>query len=486
MAQGAYLFSTANDGLIHARAYPLSLVSYASYFNNHTILNALGAWAGFTSGGLVQTTGSLLPNFVAGSGPDGAIVCFAGTDHPSQIAAYLTMSVNVPASDSQLGGRVCAWIDLFFNELKSGVEAFLQSLPSGHPVIFCGHSLGGAMAQMFAHWAKKKKGYNVCGCWTFGKNRWCAGEIASEIKDFGLFDFRCFGDPIPSLPPAHGQPFNKLNVFLTIFCDYAHPAPGIYIDEDGKGFTHSWDRWSDGLLVWAGYYVNDPFAVGVTTSGTRVPAFASDGLRFHDINTYCTRLQTVARRRHGVPGMPTLDAVFNAIALYADKIQKGELPPDSPQLINALNFADPDIVVPPAPGTPPIPLPAAAPVPEQIARTTVRLFEPQGGTTNFTTDVRANTQPSGVGELGAYPGNDLGTGESNFFRGDDRRIMLKAYDSIVALMRRDSIAANPAPSRAISTRTLMFSPDDAANFLALSEVQARLGDLLSIVNTKSV
>ncbi len=69
---------------------------------------------------------------------------------------------------------------------------------------------------------------------------------------------------------------------------------------------------------------------------------------------------------------------------------------------------------------------------------------------------------------------------ANKFKGKDRRILIKADKCFAAIAARDTKAASPKKTSAISTRMYMIDPANAPLVAAMATLRVRVNDLLSL------
>ena len=148
---------------------------------------------------------------------DWALVAFRGTQ-PDQWGDILDDLRFPPVAWTH--GSVHGGFEDAFSRIRPALEARLQSIARGRSVWFCGHSLGGALATLAAHWWPGSSG--VC---TLGAPR--VGDPAFAAAFDARFAGRSWryvndNDIVPHLPPPLLGPFA-----------YAHVAAPLYISERG-------------------------------------------------------------------------------------------------------------------------------------------------------------------------------------------------------------------------------------------------------------
>ena len=96
------------------------------------------------------------------------------------------------------------------NFRKDGIrilESVINDCPKYYPVVVVGHSRGGALAQIFAHYAEATKGRKVIAV-TFGSPRVFTWRKHSSLAFYHV-RVNTDGDPVCHIPPVWLPPFFK-------------------------------------------------------------------------------------------------------------------------------------------------------------------------------------------------------------------------------------------------------------------------------------
>lgn len=118
-------------------------------------------------------------------------------------------------SDARFGGHMHSGFMKAYGGVDDRLQKAIATAQGGDlkkPILFTGHSLGGALAQIAAT-DMKQKGANVASVYTFGQPRVGDREFSAHYKELGLSSktYRHVnqGDPVPRLPKI------KLDASLT-------------------------------------------------------------------------------------------------------------------------------------------------------------------------------------------------------------------------------------------------------------------------------
>ncbi|KAI1084118.1 alpha/beta-hydrolase [Whalleya microplaca] len=121
-------------------------------------------------------------------------------------------------------GFFTAW-----NEIAEGVLAGLATARAAHPdypIVFTGHSLGGAVSTLGAAYARKE-GYSNVDVYSYGSPRVGNKAFAAFVTDQAGAEFRVthLDDPVPRLPP--------------VIINYRHTSPEYWLST-GEASTTSY------------------------------------------------------------------------------------------------------------------------------------------------------------------------------------------------------------------------------------------------------
>jgi hypothetical protein len=189
---------------------------------------------------------------VVASRKDATVVAFRGTEVDNTAKHRLgKLNVLIDIATDLRGGSGLSTVERFggkmhtgFMEAYSGVDNRLQEALKRHqggdknkPVLFTGHSLGGALAQIAATDAKEK-GINVASVYTFGQPRIGDRAFSAHYKQLGLSSktYRHVnqGDPVPRLPEIKLQNLvgNLINKAMGKEGDrFRHGGNMVYFDD---------------------------------------------------------------------------------------------------------------------------------------------------------------------------------------------------------------------------------------------------------------
>jgi hypothetical protein len=165
------------------------------------------ALLGFSLVHHTQGNGENANAFIARRG-ETALVAFRGTE----LGSLANWSNNVKAvmTHGPKGSRVHTG----FQESLAAIAAELEAvLPASNDLVVVGHSLGGAMATLFA------SGRPGCRLVTIGSPRVGDAAFAATLAGVAIERWVCCDDAVPALPP--------------VILGYTHVTPAIFIDRGG-------------------------------------------------------------------------------------------------------------------------------------------------------------------------------------------------------------------------------------------------------------
>jgi triacylglycerol lipase len=149
------------------------------------------------------------------------VVAFAGTD-PVHLANWVSDFDIRPTDGGAAEGFTVA--------IQSVEQDILQTLPTARPVMVTGHSLGGALAVLFAQWLETL-GRDVTVVYTFGAPRPGRRDFTEpyNTSNLGARTFRCVhgDDIVPTVAPSEPLGFRHVG-------RYVHaPTDGKFTVPDG-------------------------------------------------------------------------------------------------------------------------------------------------------------------------------------------------------------------------------------------------------------
>lgn len=160
--------------------------------------------------------------------PSGALVSVNGT---TQLGQFVVQTTGAILQINPFGaGRVNSYDYLAAIAVLAGVSGVLTSLNPPR-VLYIGHSLGGAVAQMLA---QSPQAWPVVGSWTMGQPRvgtaeWAAGYHQAAER------YTTVGDPVPSIPPSRNPLIDATAMVAWPFFpqSYEHTGTRRHVDADG-------------------------------------------------------------------------------------------------------------------------------------------------------------------------------------------------------------------------------------------------------------
>lgn len=471
------LFADGVGFQYYPRLYLCSLISHACYLHtNPEIAGALGTWAGYGGPGYVFTPGSTIPNFIFGHDDDTAVVAVAGTTAMNQ----LTNATVYSAGRQFLQGNGPN-VHSFFLWCREQVEYYLfpllQDLPGVSKVLFTGHSLGGATAELLAVRCNQVTGKETFAV-AFGAPR--VGGLGwrpywrNAITD--LTHVRRANDEVPGLPPGggNGQNARYADSSLTkplIPGEYENSVAPWFIKLKPLRLVHRDDNGGLGVisLVWRSTLGQIPTPVN------KAMETIIDG---HTSKKYMRELRGLAFNYLETEQVKFLDTQMNLMLGLPWSEDLESAPPVQPAIPSVTAFADP--AMPPAPA----PAPAVPPTPPvtvtQSVGTSIVAQASQQATgiaagSGAVVIPGDNTPINSAAQAGTFPR------ENYLIKGNDRRLLQRAQAAMNGIGARDDKAVTDKPTQAISTRTLILDDQDEFLLYAWATVQNRITELLGLV-----
>lgn len=369
-------------------------------------------WAGATSFVHIPPVGNLQSNQVIMKDGRDAIVFFEGTRNPDQVLHEVIEAwATFDATANRYYHNYFLWA---LREEWDGILGHLQDLPPGGRVLAVGHSLGGAMAQIFCQRARRNNLFPIAGCVTFGQPR-TEASAGTEPVPFTYMRFINDTDPIPGVPPR-GITTHFLNpIWRTVQpgFDYYHLAPAWVLYPGGASAFRD-NTWTNEIYPQIPEWLADPAPWDEVVQQNHIMRIYTDRVRrFVPTDSYTPTL----------PALHELNREIDAL----DFTPAGR----APALVgipSAGVFAHPEVTLPAGRGLPTVP-PAA--VGTTIEQRKVSHFFFQFG------------------------GNDI---MAKQFQGRDRRLIRNLWTLLEAVQKRDARVANPKKTRTLSNRILMFPP----------------------------
>jgi hypothetical protein len=390
--------------------YALGTLARCLYYGRDDFINMWAAWAGADSYVFLPYVENRVSSIVILQDASQALIGCEGTRDRGQMWRQIFSCVNT--SSDFCTGKPHAWFHYCFLQRYQTILDALQPLPNTAYVTLTGHSLGGALANIFANASIRNNLYRVRSLVTFGQPR--TGDpafVAQAIPNFTRIanDF----DPVPEVPPPWlkqiGWVFKLLNPLQNFM--YRHQNDAWVLGANGEVYRQGFNFLATlPPQLWA--WFDSPVAYG-------------DFIQInHIMSEYNRRLRFRVEQQADKPNMQTMfDLNYAMDRLDLDPATV--LPAISPGPAFE-TMADPNVIYPLGSGVPHIP-PA------------------DSGTT---------IEQRGVAHFLLYFGEREAMARK--FRGRDRRLLTTLQKVIYDIQKRDVRALNPTPTRTISSRALMF------------------------------
>lgn len=174
-----------------------------------------------------------------------------------------------------------------FSTVGGKVKELLMQKPSSK-VIIVGHSLGGALAMLYAALFKQENAnFPIEKLITFGQPRCGNGQFAKAFEQMNISYLRFIndGDPVPDAPPPWGK------------SDWTHAGKGFIFNKDGE-LSESLLAYESGALARA-----ITFVIGIVTKWFYNDKKIDDKLLAeiknsitHPMKVYCENIQNLANK----------------------------------------------------------------------------------------------------------------------------------------------------------------------------------------------
>lgn len=234
-ADKSVLFQPTGTTLDKTLAYVFSVLSNIAYLPANDAPVEWGNWFGFDESKNVQTSGFVIPDFSICRSADSAVIAIPGTEAFTQFFQYLIHSSQVP-SDDVANVKVHSFAYYAMNELMKYVEPALQGLPTGTKISLCGHSLGGAIAQLMA-WRLDVMGFQVKNVFVFNSPKVGNFQFARKSKPWGFCHVANTYDKVKEFPFARMIQISipsLANDFSFTDWEHIYPLHLITVSEDIK------------------------------------------------------------------------------------------------------------------------------------------------------------------------------------------------------------------------------------------------------------
>ncbi len=416
------------------QAYAFAILTRAVGYENQSLLNAWSRWAGGTQAILLSPTSHHFSAIGIVRDSNTAIVACYGTRNAQQF--WDEVYYSQARTSSFVVGRVHGFFLACFLEQHPHILTALADLPNSSNVVFTGHSLGGAIAHILNESAIQNGIGTPGGLVTFGQPRTGDFQFA-EHNERNYIRIENHGDVVPDLPP------NWLSFPVPLGFNFFPPSRLRY--------WHGGELWSltsDGLArrgFWTG---NAPLFLNVLNNVHVLPG-SPDFLENHYLAEYIRRLKMKADEATGRPDLTALHSLNSSMDAL-DIIEEQNPNVDTFAYASGGTWDDPNTVITGGPGT---------------------VHAPQG-------DVGRTIETRGVSHSFLQYGRPLIV--ANTFRGRDRRLLKTLKKVCNDIIARDVRAAEPARTRALSTRQLMFPTGGSPDYgLAIANVIVKATALLA-------
>lgn len=440
------------------------------------LLKAMGAFLGFDNLQWIQTPGDITVNFLVGTSSGGAVIVFSGTENVWQMIYYCLLSIqNGATNDFQFNVH-----QGFYKIFEATIQQLLAALPpanQGVPVTLIGHSLGGALAQLWAYiFYYRLLTFPITNLITFGSpavGNFVQLHLMSSVPRTMV---RHEWDLVPFLPPTltFFPRFGFSALIPLLFYSYSRLSPQLVLNYGGscelRNFPfNDWDWQRAGRIL---EVLSNP---GIAANATDLSTLFDD----HFMDSYLDWMKRWLQRNNLFTDLDFADAILaqmNALQVPGQDVT--ELEPGSlNSLIRSLN--------PPSPNVTPSPLPPTFSVPETVQAGNA--FTVDGPTIHRQTTFDAtivpwSTRPGNASSAfgGAVDPALFGEPQRPFwlFRGKDREILTTLQRLLSAMQLRDNrvlaaqIADSPDPG------TFFIDPTDDTLTAAFQTLSDRVDLLL--------
>jgi hypothetical protein len=465
------LFSAGHQPDDHGALYGLATLCDLTYSRIEALADLWGAWAGYDATQIAITPGSLTPNYLYAVDPGGCVFAITGTENWQQILGYTLFSFIGLWPDFAMKGVHTGFYWLF-TRLVPLIDAHLATVPDGTKVLFTGHSLGGAIANLLAIWYRNQGRYDVRGAVTFAAPKCADPGLRQYARTTIKANFRNEGDIIPGLPPASplkGSFSSKIGAlfFLYRYCDL---NAACFLDPDG-GWRFREERLGDdyGHLVHA---LLSPLA------GADGVSQIEPYLLLHSSTTYRTRLRNRVQKKGrpiDIEPLNALNALMDGNSYFTSTVNR-YMQPQGGAHVYALS----DPTQPPS-GSPAT-LPPDPQSPQTIRRVLVRSVSiGSTETVNRHQERVRDYYRDPTAPAGSPTPPQLLARPRWHFRGGDRRLLQLLAQLCQAIEDRDELVDMGVESAARSNDLAIvdrFDPDQSEAFYRVWE---RLETLLRLV-----
>lgn len=236
---------TPAAGLDRYQAYWFSAVARAVYERDTSAGLPLHELIGAPSGVRFNVPGLFVPVAECWEyGGDFGVIVIEGTTVWQQYVLQAQGSLLI--SRPEWDGRVSAYWATLALSLIEEIQPWLADRGIAR-VTVCGHSMGGALAQLVAGGLDELPGVEVLGVVTLasprvGDGTYAAGQVLPQVRLTNR------GDPVPLLPPSLNQPMDLtlLDLWPMAPTSYRHWGTRFHLDVDGAAYMpDEQSTWTD-------------------------------------------------------------------------------------------------------------------------------------------------------------------------------------------------------------------------------------------------
>jgi pimeloyl-ACP methyl ester carboxylesterase len=442
------------------------------------LIRAMGAFLGYDNFQWIQTPGNLTVNFLVGAAPNGIVVAFSGTETFTQIITYCAALFNefVP---SDFPFSVHKGFYEIWTRTQNQLNAAIPANCLHAPITLIGHSLGGAIAQLWAYRFFRNFQYPVVNLITFGSPAIGARASAALVGQIPRTMVRYINDLMPFLPPNFSfAPRLGLVPALPIvlFFEYSRIQPQLTLkprlDYALEEFPfNEWDWRRAGRVIQA--MVNPGYSA---SHGVELSAIATD----HAMRTAYLPWLVGYLSGGGDTSLFPLDRILAQIyALEQPGADVTEIPPGA---LDALIRS----ITPPPPNVLPTPLPPTFSTPETVqAGNAVTIPGPiiHQQTTVDPRIIPFSTVPVFTSQITGPVDHSVAGGAFRpfwLYRGQDRRMLETLQKLLNAISLRDDKVAAAMLAGSPKPGVFIIDPHDAALTNAVQLISQQIDLLLGL------
>ena len=396
------------------------------------------------------------------------ILAFEGTRNGEQLTENIFAAL--PRTSRMINGQAHSFFLYCAEQWRASIHDVANHFRNNSPILITGHSLGGAVAQIYANHFRGLQYLSPQSCVTFGQpftgnQLFCQETGCPYLRIAGKWDLvRTVPPPVltcavyraGSLPSNWnlGDPF------------YVHINP-----------CYVFDKWPSMRGRYLGAFDNAdlPNLAQISIVGAGIGFLPRIISEEHWMGNYTRNLINRAVQDRRPRGYEDVEPLLELNGLMDADDAAGN--PDPPPGDDAAIPLPPP--PPPAPPPPPIILPRALPVilPGQFAWPDV-VFPETGEPPILPPDSQGRiTEARSITYRLIQYGGYLTM--ANTYRGRDRRMLTTLHKACTAILARDARAAVPRKTARLSTRQIMFADGGPGLRAALLAVQGQAGTLLA-------